>query len=430
MIGEISSHVRSRPSSVVIISSGPVNEPAAPDEKLLATLGKATRVLEIGRPDSELGLAYRAQHPNVEWLRVGPDNSSIDTLDTGFDLLVLSDGLPEAGVVQTATAKTTPGARLFAAVNSAACWAALARVMEADVDSVASPLSPASAYKRLLDAGWMPTLADQYTEHPPSQALAAAAQPLAEALGVPHRTAGRSLGMTRAIIQAVRTFDDAPRHAGSALFSVVVPTTRESQLRANVEQSPGIHEVNAKVISYRGAQSPAEALDQSLAYCESDWVVFCHQDVYFPRGFGEQLNAVLAQVPANERPTTLFGFIGIGSDRASGLCAPAGFVIDRLHRADHPASDTAISIDELAIVIARDSVHKIDPLLGWHLWATDLCLAAISSRGVHPRIVRIPLFHNSTNDYELPPAFATSARILKQKYPGVGPIHTLCGTIA
>jgi hypothetical protein len=75
-------------------------------------------------------------------------------------------------------------------------------------------------------------------------------------------------------------------------------------------------------------------------------------------------------------------------------------------------------------------VHRIDPALGWHLWATDLCLAAICDHHVFPRIVRLPLFHNSRTGWQLPAAFHASAELLARKWAGFGPIHTLCGVIA
>jgi len=48
---------------------------------------------------------------------------------------------------------------------------------------------------------------------------------------------------------------------------------------------------------------------------------------------------------------------------------------------------------------------------------------------VFPRIVRLPLFHNSLNDYTLPPLFYASAERLATKHAAFGPIPTLCGTI-
>ena len=210
----------------------------------------------------------------------------------------------------------------------------------------------------------------------------------------------------------------------------MVPTTRESQLRLNVECSPGLQEVDARIVSYRRARTPAEALEQSLAHGRTDWVLFCHQDVYFPRGFGARLNAVLDAIPANEHERTLIGFAGMGANLDANRCEPAGFVIDRQHRFDHPASAAAVSIDELAIVVSRRSLHRIDPAIGWHLWATDLCLTSIVQHRVFPRIVRLPLFHNSSNDYVLPDAFHAAAAYLAAKHAGFGTIHTLCGDIA
>ena len=158
-------------------------------------------------------------------------------------------------------------------------------------------------------------------------------------------------------------------------------------------------------------------------------MLLCHQDVYFPQGFGQRLNQLLAGIPLDEMQRTLIGFAGMGVNAQTQSYEQAGFVIDRRQRFDHPASDAAVSIDELAIVIVRESVHRIDPALGWHLWATDLCLNAICTHKVFPRIVRMPLFHNSSNDHQLPAAFYESAERLANKYPSFGPIATLCGTI-
>ena len=143
----------------------------------------------------------------------------------------------------------------------------------------------------------------------------------------------------------------------------------------------------------------------------------------------ERLNELLAVLDPEDAPRTLIGFAGMGVNAQQQGYEPAGFVIDRRQRFDHPASETAVSIDELAIVVSRDSVHRIDPAFGWHLWATDLCITAICTHKVFPRIVRLPLFHNSSNDHQLPAAFHASAARLAAKHPGFGPIATLCGTI-
>ena len=84
-----------------------------------------------------------------------------------------------------------------------------------------------------------------------------------------------------------------------------------------------------------------------------------------------------------------------------------------------------VSIDELAVMMRRDSAHRVDPALGWHLWGTDLILAGPAPA----KIVRVPLFHNSLNDGVLPPAYHVSAAYLRAKYPDAGRIDSLCGSI-
>jgi len=89
----------------------------------------------------------------------------------------------------------------------------------------------------------------------------------------------------------------------------------------------------------------------------------------------------------------------------------------------------AVSVDELAVVVSRRSIHRIDADLGWHLWATDLCLTSITTHRRFARIVRLPVFHNSLNDHVLPAAFHASAARLWAKHAVFGELPTLCGTI-
>ena len=258
----------------------------------------------------------------------------------------------------------------------------------------------------------------------------AAMQALAGALGVAVDGAAQRVHQAaQLIVEARPLFAEAGGPDGAALFDVLVPTNDERQLRVNVESSPGLREVDAAIVSYRGATTPAEAFEQGRAHLSADWVLLCHQDIYFPAGFGRRLNAVLAAIAPDRRATTLLGFVGMGAGAQGKGRVPAGFVIDRMARFDQPASDAAVSIDELAIVVSRDTVHRIDPTLGWHLWATDLCLASIVDHHVFPRIVRLPLFHNSRTGWQLPAQFHESAAILARKWSGFGAIHTLCGVI-
>ncbi len=408
------------------------------DPLLLNALPGARRVLAFACSD-DLARAYRQLHPTAQWHHAD-DGASLFRIGSHCDLIVLGQGLgrhDEArAFLQSLDRLASADASLVLQLENGATLSTIERVIEADLseplmagaDDVRTH-SPASVYKLLMDAGWMPTLAGRRDVEPTSAGIADAALSIADLLDIPRGTARRTLSIDQFVLSAKRPFAAAPTTHAVANFTVVVPTNRERQLRLNIEQSPGLREVDARIVSCRHAHDAAEALQKALPSCEADWVLLCHQDVYFPSGFGQRLHALLASIPAADRQRALIGFVGMGVNAGTHSFEPAGFVIDRMHAADHPASDKAVSIDELAIVISRDSIHRIDPALGWHLWGTDLCLTAICQHQVFPRIVRLPLFHNSVTDYQLPPAFIASAALLAKKHAGFGPIPTLCGMI-
>ena len=438
--------VAGEPALVTIGRAGhaPRPEPCAGLESLLLqTLPAVPRAaLVLGDPQGTLAVAGASARPACRWRREAP---GAETAESGFDLVVLGadwcagEGVDPLALLRRLHARTVEGATLLAAVENRATLAMLQRWLEADLsDETEGPLarahlrhgSPASFYKLLLDGGWLPGEAGATAATPVDPAFAAAAVALAGSVGVPAATATRQLGTGLLAVSATR---DAGFPSSSdtepACFDVVVPVTRETQLRLNVDHSPGLAEVEARVIGWRRASSAAAALEGAKTHVEADWILFCHQDVYFPAGFGRRLNALLAGIAPEDRRHALIGFAGMGVAADRQGYAPAGLVIDRRARFDHPASSEVVAIDELAIVVARDSVHRIDAALGWHLWATDLCLESIARHRVFPRIVRVPLFHNSSNDHRLPAAFHASAALLAAKHPEFGAIATLCGTI-
>ena len=439
-------------SLVVIGRAGDATPDDALDARLLAALPAAARVLEVRARTDTLQRAYCRLHPDCAWSVIdlaGAQRRAADPHDESggpaglFDLIVLPDVLPwladPLGLLRSLARRVARDGRLVLSTINHAAIGMLRPLLDGDLtieprDAVlaAQPriTSPASAYKLLMDAGWMPALADHRPETPLAEPARAAMQALAGALGVAVDGAAQRVHQAaQLIVEARPLFAEAGGPDGAALFDVLVPTNDERQLRVNVESSPGLREVDAAIVSYRGATTPAEAFEQGRAHLSADWVLLCHQDIYFPAGFGRRLNAVLAAIAPDRRATTLLGFVGMGAGAQGKGRVPAGFVIDRMARFDQPASDAAVSIDELAIVVSRDTVHRIDPTLGWHLWATDLCLASIVDHHVFPRIVRLPLFHNSRTGWQLPAQFHESAAILARKWSGFGAIHTLCGVI-
>jgi hypothetical protein len=288
-------------------------------------------------------------------------------------------------------------------------------------------LSPRSLVTLFLDGGWLPQLVDCTAYAAESAALPHLLQ-AAQALGCPTKTAVRNLALDQLIFECRPAPRIAAGPGGPARFSVVVPVTNRLQLELNVLRSPGLRETGCEVIEVANASSAGAAFRDGAARARNEWVLFCHQDVYLPRASGAMLNRLIEELEADGNPDPVVGFAGVGIE-SGGSLRYAGLCIDRLDRFDHPASGSAVSLDEFAVLLRRDTLHRIDPALGWHLWATDLCLQAYFADRRSARIVRIPVHHNSFNDHVHGEPFHASVRVLKAKYPQYKKIATIAAGV-
>lgn len=373
----------------------PRPRPAGPDvSRVLACLPKAATALFVGPGMDGLAEAYAARHPSAALLSSGWNTEDMPRQAAQAGLIVVSHPLD--------TTDDTVDDTVIALETLAAASAPDAVLV---VAQARPPVSTDILCALLMDAGWMPDL------------VSPAAVEADDAPDGP-------------VLQAVKRFGAESLTASGqvACFSVVVAGPGELPDPA-AAMSPGLAEVEAAVTVVSGANSAAGAFEAARAELHSDWVLICHEDAYFPAGFGRRLHALLADIPAGERAKTLIGFIGVGINRKQQGFAPVGFVVEQFQRQDHRDSTSVVSIDELALVVSRDSLHRIDPDMGWSLWGTDLCLTAICEHQVFPRVVCLPLMHRSGAPVDTGPAFTAAACRLATKFPQFGPIPTLNGTI-
>jgi hypothetical protein len=399
---------------------------------LLQALGPARRVVELAGADGRLAAAYRNAFPGVEWTHADPG----EAVQGRFDLVVLDQSLgrlPDpVAALRGLWPELAADARLVCGVPNAAHAQVFAQLLMGDLTyrpgGLFAPDRPraytqSSAFKVLLDSGWLPNLVNvastPLSDDPATRALIAAAG----FAGAPESSARRNFGAVEWIVSA-KPWSDRDLPKGRARISVVVAVNRRLQHHLNVEASPGLAEIGAEIVAVVGATSAADALEQGRARATGDWIVYCHQDVYFPAGTGAAIAREADRLDQTAHGDRLVGFAGLTKD-GEGPPRHAGLVIDRMSLFDQPGTEKAVSIDEFAVMLRRDSVHRIDPALGWHLWGTDLILAGSTPA----EIVRVPLFHNSLNDGVLPQAYHVSAAYLRAKYPDVGPIDSLCGSI-
>jgi SAM-dependent methyltransferase len=426
----------------------------------------ARRVLELGCANGRLGRRFKALHPGVQWwgidaseqavetasrhldrvLRMDLDRDDLGTLEGGFDVVVIGDLLEHlldpARTLDALHGLATPDARIVCCLPNMSHLSVIERLVAGDITYDDAGLldrgharfySASSAFKTFLDAGWLPHLHDSYRVESPPSAFASHIVQAAGALGVPAATAARNLGLYQMILVCSRWSMHHMLTPGPlAPFSVVVPVTRAWQHELNVARSPGLREVDAEVICVQGADSAAAAWDAGAKQARHPWRLVVHQDVYFPQGSGFSIARQLGELERQGLAGAPVGFAGLrpAAHGAAGGVAYAGMVIDRTTLFSHGGSRGAVSMDEFAVAMHAECVVAPDPSLGWHLWATDLCLQGLLGAGQPiAQILEVPLFHNSTNDYVLPDAFHRSARTLLEKYPQLPGIPTLCGEL-
>lgn len=435
--------------------------------KLLEAIpSDARRVLELGCANGRLGRRFKALHPGVTWwgvelspeaaataaqhldrvLQFDIDRADLAQLESGFDTIVIGDLLEHlrdpARLLESLYDLGTADAQIVCCLPNMTHLSVIERMVAGDISYDSMGLldqthvrfySPASAIKTFLDAGWLPHLRDQHRVEVTQSHFAIKIVEAAHLLGVPAETAMHNFGCYQMVFICRKWAMEALRGRGpSAPISVIVPVNRPWQYELNIARSPGLKEIGAEVIPVQGANSAAAAYTVAASRAQHAWHLLVHQDVYFPTGSGFALTRQLGALEAAGRTRGPIGFAGLASsDQADGSVRYAGMVVDRTHLFHHPCTEAALSIDECAVALHRDAAVSIDAHLGWHLWATDLCLQA-RARG-NPlylaAIIEAPLFHNSTTTWTLPEAFRESAQRLLDKYPSLDRIPTLCGEL-
>ena len=204
-------------------------------------------------------------------------------------------------------------------------------------------------------------------------------------------------------------------------------------LRANLLASPclasgSIHELFA----FPDRASAADGLNAGFQCARNEWLVCVHQDVYLPDQWDQRLVRRLIEAERQFGPVGVAGVYG-----ASGVIVPLdptrplgveriGRVVNRGRElrdgAELPVQ--VVTLDELLLVVRRDSGLRFEPALGFHFYGADLCLQA-RDRGLAV-VVLDALGHHNSKTVELPKAFFNSATVFARKWSHRLPIATSC----
>ncbi len=286
----------------------------------------------------------------------------------------------------------------------------------------------ATVMQTLLDAGYAPDTIDRLRdndEDPPVPATITAGAALFELLGVGIGDAERDLTTTHMLVRGLPlpTVDDEDDVA----ITVVACVNDEAQLEANLLSSPCLRDPSPhQVLLFRDCASAAEGLNAGIEQAEHELVVLVHQDVYLPKGWPQRMTAQWRLAQQQGGPVGIGGVFGV-LDRRVPFDA-IGRVVHRdrllMHR-DLPAD--VDGLDELLMVVPRQTPLRVDPDLGWHLYGTDLALQAIR-RGLRVVVLDATCHHNSLTG-RVPWKYRDSERVLARKWKDRLPVHTNLSSI-
>jgi 2-polyprenyl-3-methyl-5-hydroxy-6-metoxy-1,4-benzoquinol methylase len=397
------------------------------NQKLLQALPVAKKVLEIGCAEGPLGFCYKREHPRAEWVGVDIHAPAVDAarqvidqahcldierddlsaLGAGFDLVVMGDVLEHLvdplAALDRIRALCAPGARLVCCIPNMGHYSVVERLLGADLSYDEDGLldkthvrffTLSSALKMLLDGGWAPHLADYYEVLGKDEARIQKWMSVSDSLGVSPEIAASNLFIYQFVFSC--TLREPIAAVECPRLSVIVPVDDPRVFLLNVMRSPGLAEMGCEVIPIEKPGSAAEALAFGAAQAKGDWLFLASQDLYLPKGAGHVLSAELNAIPVAQRAQALLGFSGVGVNGA-GQAHSAGLLFQPQARQDGPESRVALSMEDCGVIVSRDSLHQIDPLMGWSHWATEMCLGAVNAPTRQSgRILRVPVFHNVT----------------------------------
>ncbi len=221
---------------------------------------------------------------------------------------------------------------------------------------------------------------------------------------------------------------------GVVPLSFVVGVSDDEILSKNLMASPCVAAAGSphQVIVVRDGLNVVDKLNRGLALAEYEWVVCLHQDVWLPAGWDLVLAQQIKAAELRFGTIGMAGVYGIGDvvrsgDPAGPLSAERiGWVVDRGRTLnDGPGLPARVAtLDELLLVVRRDSPLRFDPALGFHLYGADLCVQA---RECGLAAVALgALCHHNSRHIGLGEGFHESAAVFARKWKHRLPVATPC----
>jgi hypothetical protein len=210
-------------------------------------------------------------------------------------------------------------------------------------------------------------------------------------------------------------------------WTLITATNNEQVLKSSLLASPDVCSAS-QVILQKGYSSAAGAYNDAIEKAHTDILVFAHQDVYLPEGWGGQFQAALERLSKMDPRWAVAGVWGVPTN-----CEGVGHVfctgLGRRLGEDFTQPVEVRTLDELMLVVRKSSGLRFDPdLPGYHMYGADICLQA-NQHGMKCYAISALCIHNTNGYGMLPMEFWKCYLQLRRKWKSVLPVTTPCATI-
>jgi len=208
-------------------------------------------------------------------------------------------------------------------------------------------------------------------------------------------------------------------------ITFVVAVNNREVFENNFLASPCLRGAHAhEILVQEQFISAPKAYNDALGRSSNDLIVFCHQDVYLPERWLEDLGRALDYLATNDPNWGVLGCAGVTVDRQHqrylyssglGICgAPL----------EHPMP--VQTLDEVVLILRKSSGLRFDELLPhFHFYGTDICLRA-SKKDMKSYAIAAFCIHNTNQPLVLPGEFYECCTHIRRTWSDCLPIQTTC----
>lgn len=208
-------------------------------------------------------------------------------------------------------------------------------------------------------------------------------------------------------------------------LTIISAVNSEEILKTCLLASPELNSGAVDIIIQKGYKSASDAYNSGIERAKTDILVFAHQDVYLPQGW---LAAVETAIAGVSRQDPKWGVLGVwGVTKGGGRAGYLNWTgVDGVAGARFDGGVEVETLDECLLIIRKSSMLVFDKFLnGFHMYGTDICLAA-QQMGMQNYAISTFCIHN-TNEYRLLPfEFWKAYFYIRRKWKWQLPVRTTC----